>query len=75
MIANCPTKPWPVAICKILRVALKTTLPHHPQAHGIVERQHQEIVSTAKKIFFDIDAATDDTLPKLLPAVQRVLNT
>jgi len=52
----------------------RATLPHHPQAHGIVERQHQEIVATAKKIFIDIDAATDETWPKFLPAVQRVLN-
>ena len=45
------------ALCKMLRVAHKTTLPHYPQALGIVERQHQEIVATAKKIFIDIDAA------------------
>jgi len=62
------------ALCKMLRVAHKRTLPHHPQAHGIVERQHQEIVTTGKKIFIDIDAATDETWPKFLPAVQRVLN-
>jgi len=62
------------ALCKMLHVAHKTTLPHHPQAHGIVERQHQEIVATAEKIFMDIDAATDETWPKFLPAVQRVLN-
>jgi len=35
------------ALCKILRVAHKTMLPHHPQSHGIVKRQHQEIVATA----------------------------
>jgi len=49
------------ALCKMLRVAHKTTLPHHPQAHGIVERHHQEVIATAKKVFIDIDAATDDT--------------
>ena len=63
------------ALCKMLRVAHKTTLPHHPQAHGIVERHHQEIIATAKKVFINIDAATDETWPKFLPAVQRVHNT
>jgi len=63
------------ALCKMLRMANKTSLPHHPQAHGIVERQHQEIVAMAMIVFIDIDAAAAETWPKLLPAVQGALNT
>ena len=40
-----------------------------------MERQHQKNVATANKVFVDIDAATDETWPKFLPAVQRMLNT
>jgi len=32
-----------LALCNMLRVAHKTTLPHHPQAHSIVERHHREL--------------------------------
>jgi len=61
-------------LCNMLRVTHKVTLPNHPQAHGIVERQHQEIVATAKKAFLDISEATDATWPTYLPVVQRILN-
>jgi len=48
------------ALCKMLQVAHKTTVPHHPQAHGIVEQQRHEIVAPEKKIFINIEAATDE---------------
>jgi len=63
------------SLCDMLRISHRVTLPHHPQAHGIVERQHREILDTAKKVFMDINDATADNWPNHLPLVQRVLNT
>jgi len=67
------------ALCKMLHVAHKTTLPHHPQAHRIVERQHQIVVATAKKVFIDIDATGHgrnlDQVPASYPASAQHSNT
>ena len=62
-------------LCAMLRVTHRTTLAHHPQAHGIVERMNREVQAVAKKVIGAIDEATHENWPHYLPAVQRALNT
>jgi hypothetical protein len=62
-------------LCAMLRIKHRSTLAHHPQAHGIVERMNREVQAAAKKIFAAIDDATHETWPSYVPVVQRALNT
>jgi len=50
------------------------TAPYHPTAHGIVEREHREILNKTKVFLMDFDDANKDNRSTYIPLVNRILN-
>jgi len=53
----------------------EVTQPHLPQSHGIVERQHRNLLSVARKVFLDLKELSEENWDRYLPLVQRIMNS
>ena len=61
-------------MCLLLGIQHNVTAPYHPEAHGIVERENQEIIKKMKCVLNDFAAASPSTWDMFLPIVMRQIN-
>ena len=59
----------------MLDIAHLVTAPYHPTAHGIVEREHLEILDKTQKFIMDCEQADKDNWSTFIPLVNRILNS
>jgi transposase InsO family protein len=61
-------------LCTLLNIKHHVTFPYHPQAHGIVEREHKEILKASRNCFLDFSRSDATNWDHYIPLVNRILN-